>query len=87
MLGIEPKAWSTLGRSPATKLDPQPALYSNRSCILGEYFRRNTWAVVSRIDRLRSRELGGDHGICGKKVEVLSKISRDESGLYVTFQK
>lgn len=45
------------------------------------------WAVVSRIDRLRSRELGGDHGICGKKVEVLSKISRDESGLYVTFQK
>lgn len=42
--------------------------------------------VVFRIDRLRSRELGRDRGVCGKKVEVLSKILRDESGLHIMFQ-
>lgn len=42
--------------------------------------------VVSRIDTLRNRELGRDHGMCGKKVEVLPKILRDKSELHIMFQ-
>lgn len=76
---LEPRTWGPLGRSLDTKLDPQPTQDSigQKSSNCGLYFRRRTLTVVSRIDKLRSRE-----GICGE-VEVLSKALRDESGIYI----